>query len=109
MTAPQAVLNARPAEVDVRNYPPTQPTPDRQPPTGPSSARTTQRSGSIQVDHSFSAHSTGPPTPVADSVPHDLVGMHPDRLRGFQEGEEALDAWAECAASGRKRFLMIHV
>ncbi|KAI9884373.1 MAG: rim15, signal transduction response regulator [Watsoniomyces obsoletus] len=88
VTAPQPPPAPRPTELDTRNAgSSSQPTQGRQPPTGPSN-RSSHRSASGQFDHPFSPHSTAPSTPATGSMPIELAGMHPDRLKSLQRSTD---------------------
>ncbi|KAI9793668.1 MAG: THO complex subunit 2 [Peltula sp. TS41687] len=54
-----------------------------------SNSRVGHRSDSGQLDYPQSGHSTAPQTPVTESVPNDLAGVHPDRLKSLQRANEA--------------------
>ncbi|KAB8298693.1 hypothetical protein EYC80_000869 [Monilinia laxa] len=57
---------------------PRPPSPDKQPPTGPSGGRHPRRLGPGQIEPTSSAHAALPTTPVT-SAP--TSGVHPDRLK----------------------------
>ncbi|KAA8569919.1 hypothetical protein EYC84_002259 [Monilinia fructicola] len=77
------MTNAPPGRRDGRlaNVPvdiPRPPSPDKQPPTGPSGGRHPRRLGTGQIEPTSSAHAALPATPVT-STP--TPGVHPDRLK----------------------------
>ncbi|RFU28127.1 hypothetical protein B7463_g8211, partial [Scytalidium lignicola] len=75
---------------DIRTLdPPRPPTPDKQPPTGPSSNWHTRRTASGQFDAGSSAPAPAPSTPA---TPSSTPVVHPDRLR--QLGVQAVQPTA---------------
>lgn len=66
------LANASPADI------PRPPSPDKQPPTGPSGGRNTRRSGPGQNEPTGPSHAALPTPPVV-SAP--TSGVHPDRLK----------------------------
>ena len=81
MGAPQPQVSSRQQQSTIHEPPPPSPTMDRQAPTGPASNRSHSRNATTfpRVD----GNSSAPPTPNIESS--DTAGIHPDRLKAFQE------------------------
>ncbi|KAF7877167.1 hypothetical protein EAF04_000852 [Stromatinia cepivora] len=75
--APQGRRDGRSVNAPVVDIP-RPPSPDKQPPTGPSGGRHSRRLGPGQIEPTASAHTVLPTVPVV-STP--TSGVHPDRLK----------------------------
>ncbi|MCJ1353971.1 MAG: THO complex subunit 2 [Icmadophila ericetorum] len=69
---------------------------DRVAPTGPSSGRGPPRN-LAQFNRGPQTPSSAPPTPVAESP--DMAGIHPDRIKAFQDSEAATQSRIQPASS----------
>lgn len=77
-TSGPARSDGRDSRVQLEQHIARPPTPDKQPPTGPASARHSRRTASGQFDNGALQSSSTPSTPTVGGPP---TAMHPDRMR----------------------------